>query len=190
MHRLIPPTASARGLLIVPLALVALVLAAAGCGERENATPAAGAGPAVGATRGAVAPDFALEMVDGGTLRLSELRGRAVLVDFWDTWCPPCRRALPHLQALQDEYGDRLTVVGVAFGRDGRQAVSRFLADRGLTFANVFMDERYDTARAYGGVQSLPTTFLIDPEGVIRQIWVGGQEKDVYAAAVREVIGA
>ena len=190
MHRLVPRPASVRGILILSLALATLILTAGACGRREEAAPAGGGGSAVGASRGSVAPDFALDLVGGGSLRLSELRGRAVIVDFWDTWCPPCRRALPHLQELHDEYGDRLTVVGVAFGRDGRPAVTRFLADRGLTFPNVFMDERYETARAYGGVQSLPTTFLIDPEGVIRQIWVGGHEKDVYEQAVRGVLGA
>lgn len=169
--------------------MIILALACAGCGgDQQQAQPTGGA--SAGAVKGAVAPDFALRKVGGGTLRLSDLRGKAVIVDFWDTWCPPCRRALPHLQELQDQYGDRLTVVGVAFGRDGEPAVARFLAERNLTFPSVLMDEQYETARAYGGLQSIPTTFLLDPDGVIREIWVGGYGKADYEAALKLVLGA
>lgn len=174
---------------VAPLLLIILALTAAGCGKDEQ-PPSAAAGAARGAVKGAVAPDFVLQKVGGGTLRLSDLRGRAVIVDFWDTWCPPCRRALPHLQELQDEYGDRLTVVGVAFGRDGEQAVAKFLAERNITFASVLMDQKYETARAYGGLQSIPTTFLLDAEGVIREVWVGGYAKADYEAALKLALGA
>ena len=167
--------------------LIVLLTAAAGCGGGddaggETATPVA--------AKGAPAPDFTLERIDGGSLQLSDLRGRAVIVDFWDTWCPPCRRALPHLQELHDEYGDRLTVVGVAFGRDGRDAVAEFLAKNNLTFPCVLMDEDYATAQQWGGLQSIPTTFLIDADGVVREKWVGGYAKADYQAAVERVLGA
>lgn len=174
---------------ISPMLLIILALTVGGCGgDRPQDQPTGGA--STGAVKGAVAPDFALRMVGGGTLRLSDLRGKAVIVDFWDTWCPPCRRALPHLQELQDEYGERLAVVGVAFGRDGEPAVAKFLAERNLTFASVMMDEQYETARAYGGLQSIPTTFLLDGDGVIREIWVGGYGKADYEAALKLVLGA
>ena len=174
---------------VAPMLLIILALAAAGCAKDEQPQPAAAAA-STGAVKGAVAPDFVLQKVGGGTLRLSDLRGRAVIIDFWDTWCPPCRRALPHLQELQDEYGDRLTVVGVAFGRDGEPAVAKFLAERNLTFENVLMDEEYQTAKAYGGLQSIPTTFLLDADGVIREIWVGGYAKTEYEAALKLALGA
>ena len=168
--------------------LLALLVLAAGCSGDGGA--AGDSSASVGSTPGAHAPDFELELVGGGKLRLADLRGRAVIVDFWDTWCPPCRKALPHLQELHDEYADRLTVVGIAFGRDGRDAVSAFLAKNNLSFPCVFIDDDYATARAYGGVQGLPTTFLIDPDGVIRKVWVGGYGKQVYEAALREIFEA
>lgn len=170
-------------------ALVFLVVLA-GCGGHADQQSNSTGGKPVGATKGAQAPDFKLETVGGGSVQLADLRGQAVIVDFWDTWCPPCRRALPHLQELQDQYAGKLTVVGVAFGRDGQDAVAKFLAERNMTFTCALMDADFTTAAAYGGVQSIPTTFLIDPEGVIREIWVGGYEKADYEAAIRLVLGA
>lgn len=172
-------------------ALIVILLAAvAGCGSRDQGGAAAGGTAAAVAAKGAPAPDFTLEKVGGGTIHLADLRGRAVIVDFWDTWCPPCRRALPHLQELDNEFGDRLDVVGVAFGRDGKDAVAKFLTAHNLTFPCALMDPDYATARAYGGLQSIPTTFLIDPEGVVRDIWVGGYDKATYEVAVKQVLGA
>jgi len=168
--------------------LLILFVGAAGCGSRDGGTTAAAGAAGAVAAKGAPAPDFTLQKVGGGTIHLADLRGHAVIVDFWDTWCPPCRKALPDLQALDDEFGDRLTVVGVAFGRDGKDAVAKFLADRNLTFPCALMDPDYATARAYGGLQSIPTTFLIDPEGVVRDIWVGGYDKAVYETAVKQVL--
>ncbi len=168
--------------------LVILLVAGAGCGSRDKGGSAAGGAATTVAAKGAPAPDFTLAKVGGGTVHLADLRGRAVIVDFWDTWCPPCRKALPHLQELDDEYGDRLAVVGVAFGRDGKDAVAKFLADHNLTFSCALMDPDYATAKAYGGLQSIPTTFLIDPDGVVRDIWVGGYDKATYEAAVKQVL--
>ncbi|MFN2370933.1 MAG: TlpA family protein disulfide reductase [Candidatus Krumholzibacteriia bacterium] len=180
MNILLPAHLRAGALLVI------LLVTAAGCGDGGRG---ADAGTGTVAAKGGPAPDFTLPRVDGGTLRLADLQGQAVILDFWDTWCPPCRRAMPHLQELHDQYAGQLTVVGVAFGRDGKGSVTKFLAERNLTFPNVLMDEQYETARAYGGLQSIPTTFLIDAEGVIREVWVGGFEKADYEAALRPVLG-
>lgn len=179
--------------LLVLLTVLLTVLAGCGSGDQTDEAAAAAAvdsGQTVGGKRGDRAPDFDLERIDGGRLRLSDLRGKAVLVDFWDTWCPPCRRALPHLQELSVEYADDLAVVGVAMGRNGRAAVAKYVRDAGLTFPTVMVDERFATTQAYGGVQYLPTTFLIDAEGVVREVWTGYNPKSAYESAIRQVIGA
>ncbi len=134
---------------------------------------------------GQVAPSFSLERVGGDQLDLADLRGDVVLLDFWDTWCPPCRKALPHLQEISTEYTDGFTVVGVALGQEGAAKVDAFVSSRGFTFpfvrGNVAVFQKF-------GVQSLPTTLLIDKDGVIRKRWVGGYPKAEYEKAVMELI--
>ncbi len=159
--------------------LICLLLLIAGCGES----------PDVGSSVGNLAPEFDLERIDGGQMKLSDLRGQVVLIDFWDTWCPPCREAMPHLQALSVEYENELEVVGVAIGRDGKAAVAKFVQDRGLTFPVVLIDEQYQTAQDFGGIQSIPTTILVDGKGVIRHVWVGGQSKHAYEQVIKQVLG-
>lgn len=180
----------------VSVLLLLVILALAGCdsgdGNAESTTKVVAEGAATGGKVGAVAPDFDLERIDGGRLRLADLRGKVVIVDFWDTWCPPCRAAMPHLQQLSVEHADDLVVVGVAIGRNGKQAVADFVKAQGLTFPVVLIDEKFATAEAFDGVSSLPTTFLIDAEGVVRERWVGFNpaEAAAYETAVRKVIGA
>ena len=178
-------------ILILALALIA------GCGsDTENDTEAetygqvsATAAVAVGSTPGAMAPDFTLKNLAGGNLTLSDLRGKAVIVDFWDTWCPPCRKALPHLEELSQTYGDDLVVVGVAFGREGEAKVNAYIQAHNLTFEMVLFEETSTILTDFGGIQSIPTTFLIDANGVIVEKWVGGLDKATYEKAVVATIG-
>jgi peroxiredoxin len=178
-------------------AMLILVLGAcslAGCGNNDdNATAGnevqAGTAPAKFG-KGSPAPDFTLQRLDGGDLQLSSLRGKAVILDFWDTWCPPCRKAMPHLQELSEQYADDLVVVGVALGREGEAKVRKFTQDYGLTFEMVMLGKNRQLISDYGGIQSIPTTFLIDEDGIIQDIWVGGFGKAVYEKAVQTVIGS
>lgn len=158
--------------------------------ESSNQGSAGQSGLVVGARQGNLAPDFNLKRIDGGTLELSSLKGKAVLIDFWDTWCPPCRKAMPHLQEISETYAGDLVVVGVAMGRDGEAKVQSYVRDNGLTFEFVLADApQYTVMRDFGGVQSIPTTFLVDREGVIRNIWTGAMPKAEYEKAVKQVLG-
>ena len=138
----------------------------------------------VGSTPGATAPDFTLKNLAGGNLTISDLRGKAVIIDFWDTWCPPCRRALPHLEELSNEYADNLVVVGVAFGREGEAKVQAYIKENNLTFEMVLFEETSTILQDFGGIQSIPTTFLVDANGVIVEKWVGGLDKETYEKAI------
>ena len=175
--------------------LLALVLVTGCSGDQEQASAgdtAAHSGQAViGANVGNLAPDFSLQDLAGGRISLSEHKGKVVLIDFWDTWCPPCRRALPRLQELSDAYAGDLVVIGVAMGRDGEAKVRSYVESNQLTFPFALADApQYSVLRDYGGVQSLPTTFLVDREGIIRQVWTGEKPKAVYEKAVRLAMGA
>lgn len=163
-----------------------------GCGrdssDNKPEVSVPGVPSGTGARVGGEVPDFLLKRIDGGTLQLSSLRGKAVLLDFWDTWCPPCRVAMPHLQEISTAYPEDLVVVGVAFGRQGEGAVGKFLRDNGLTFENVLADQK--VVLDFGGLQSIPTTFLVDRNGTIVEKWVGGQSKATYENAVKAVLAS
>ena len=175
------------------LAAALALLAVSGCGSdtdgdaqvaQTRAAPTHTPG-----TKGSPAPDFSLKRLDGGELQLSSLRGKAVIIDFWDTWCPPCRASMPHFQALSQEYADDLVVVGVALGREGEAKVRKFTEDYGLTFEMVMFNNDPELIRGFGGIQSIPTTFLLDGEGVIREVWVGGHGKAEYERGIKGVLG-
>ena len=178
----------------ISLSLVFLfsLLLLAGCGgeKAEEAAPvAAAAGLVIGAEVGNLAPEFNLENIAGGNLTLSSLKGKVVIIDFWDTWCPPCREALPSLEAVSKSYADDLVVVGVAFNREGIEKVRKYVADNNLTFPMVVADKDYKVAKDFGGVQSIPTTFVIDRKGVIVEVWVGGHSQAEYEAGVKKALG-
>ena len=175
--------------------LLLLMLVLAGCGGADDSDqPATGATADAAATpavfgKGSPAPEFRLEKVDGGQLAYADLRGKVVLIDFWDTWCPPCRAALPHLQELSEQYAGRAEVVGIALGRDGKAKVAAFIQQQGLTFPMVLADSEYEIVKAFGGVSSIPTSFLINADGVIVEKWIGGQSKAEYERGIRAALG-
>jgi len=158
-------------------------------GSDNTASQAQAAAPAA-AGKGSPAPDFTLKKIDGGELQLSSLRGKAVIVDFWDTWCPPCRKAMPHLQELSVTYSDDLVIVGVALGREGEAKVRSFVQNHGITFEMVMFNNDQKLIDSFGGIQSIPTTFLIDADGIIREKWVGGYDKAEYERAIKLVLGS
>ena len=123
---------------------------------------------------GFLAPDFELVSLEGELVSLSELRGKAVLVNFWATWCPPCRSEMPAMQQVFDEYGTEKFVI-LAVNRthqDRSQDVETFVLERELTFP-ILLDNTGDVSNQYQ-VRSLPTSYFIDPDGIIREVVIGG----------------
>ena len=135
----------------------------------------------------AMAPDFELEMLDGERLRLSDLRGRPVVINFWASWCSPCRREIPALIRAQRESADSgLVVIGVNI-EEPRSAAQAFVDDFGVDFA-IPMDFDGSVFRAYGegGLVGPPRTFFVDSEGLIRLIYAGQAPDDLIARDVAE----
>jgi thiol-disulfide isomerase/thioredoxin len=117
------------------------------------------------------APDFLLETLDGGTLRLSDLQGKAVLVNFWATWCQPCRSELPHLVAAYNRYRQEgLEIVAVNLQED-EDTIAGFVEEFGMQFP-VVIDRSGDVADKFR-VIGVPTSFFIDRSGVVRTIYTG-----------------
>lgn len=152
----------------------------------------ADAGEAPGATiapqAGFAAPDFTLPSLDGKTYTLSELKGNAVLVNLWATWCPPCRAEMPAIQKIYAEYKDRgLVVLAVNMTyQDDKAAVAPFAREYGLTFP-ILLDEGNLVGAAYQ-LRSLPSTYFINRAGVIKEIVIGGPMAEALLRARVEQI--
>lgn len=172
-------------------ALVTLVVLALGA-----AWTVASASPAMEVTGGIIpspregflAPDFAVERGDGGTFLLSEARGHPVILNFWASWCPPCRAEMPALDRVQKELASvGLEVLAVNVTRQDTEVAARGLvADLGLDLPIAF-DRDGQVERSYL-VRALPTTFFIDAEGVIRTVLIGGPMRESVLRAEAEAL--
>jgi peroxiredoxin len=112
------------------------------------------------------APNFALKDLDGNTVQLSDLRGKAVVLNFWATWCPPCKEEIPWFVDLQSKYGTQgLQIVGVSMDEGGKDAVVSFAKEMGINYEVLLGNS--EVADLYGGVNALPTTFYIGRDGKV-----------------------
>lgn len=149
-------------------------------------------GPQLGAlvgvsVRPAEAPAFTLVTLDGDTIRSSALEGKVVVVNFWATWCMPCRLEMPSLQSLHERRaGDDVVVLGLATDVGGDAPVRAFLQERGITYAvgRATAEHR----RSFGGIPGIPTTFLIGRDGRIRHTVVGYFTPPAMNAAVSRLV--
>jgi thiol-disulfide isomerase/thioredoxin len=119
---------------------------------------------------GFAAPDFVLPAVVGPDITLTELRGKPVVLNFWATWCPPCRAEMPYFEAVSQNYAGRVAIIGVDQGETLEQ-VARFASSVGVTYP-LLLDEDSSVSRVYQ-VNALPTTFFIDRRGVVREVHTG-----------------
>ena len=131
------------------------------------------------------APEFALPTVDGELLALSDLRGQPVVLNFWASWCGPCRAEMPELQRLHEQLGPAGVVVLGVNQQESIQQVTSYRQELGVDFPTV-LDQRLGTSRAYA-VNSLPTTFFIDREGIIRNMFIGPMTDAVMADNLRSI---
>jgi cytochrome c biogenesis protein CcmG/thiol:disulfide interchange protein DsbE len=133
------------------------------------------------------APDFALKDSDGRTAHLSDYRGKVVVLDFWATWCGPCRIEIPWFTDFERRNQSRgFEVLGVAMDDDGWSAVKPFLKELNVNYRVVLGDDK--TADQYGGVDALPTTFLIDRDGRIASAHVGLTGRKEFEDAIEQLL--
>lgn len=115
--------------------------------------------------------EVSMRDIDGRTLSPAALRGKVVLVNFWATWCPPCRAEIPDLVALQTRYADRLQVIGVSQDEGSVEVVRRFAAEQHMNYPIVMMTPELE--KGFPGIAALPTSFVVDRSGRVVQKHVG-----------------
>jgi thiol-disulfide isomerase/thioredoxin len=142
--------------------------------------------PEVAARIGALAPDFSLDSLEGGKVSLSDFRGQPVLLNFWASWCGPCRAEMPEMQRLKEEHAaDGLVVLVVNAGED-EGAAQRFLDSLGLDF-EVGLDRDLSVTREYR-VLGLPASFFIDREGIVRELFPGRMDMALMEKKLKSIL--
>lgn len=141
------------------------------CSKKKGGT---GEKASSAASQGVVAPDFTLKDINGGAVRLSDFKGKVVLLEFWATWCPPCRATVPELVALQKEYGNRdFTVLGVSVDDQAPGLKTELLNFSRKFHINYPVLMGNDSVERKYGIWSIPRSFLIDKDGMIRDSYSG-----------------
>jgi len=160
------------------LILLSIVIAALGCKPR--------AGNRLSTGHHSSAPEFSLPDINGQKLDLASFRGRIVLLDFWATWCAPCRTEIPHFVDLQNKYGPQgLQIIGISLD-DSAKPVQKFYAEQKMNYPVAVGDDKL--AEAYGGVLGLPVAFLIDRDGRIIAKHTGETEAAIFEKEVSEAV--
>jgi thiol-disulfide isomerase/thioredoxin len=133
------------------------------------------------------APEFAVKRIDGGTVNLADARGKVVLLNFWATWCGPCRMEVPDLVELQKKYEDRLQVIGLVIDDADEDAVRKFAKRYSINYPVAMATD--EMRFQFGGVPALPTSFIIDGKGRVVQKHIGLRDPELYEMEVRALLG-
>ena len=165
-----------RPLTVLAVALT-LVLSSFSCSSNKSSKEGGGA------------PDFVLTSLDGQEVRLSQFRGKVVILDFWATWCTPCKLELPHFIELYQEYKDQgLVIIGVSLDKTGVREVASFVNEWKIPYVVVMGTGQ--VVRDYGGIRGVPTTFVIGRDGKISRKYVGYRKKEVFQEDVTRLLKA
>ena len=135
---------------------------------------------------GAVASDFTLQDLNGKSVKLSDFKGKPVLIDFWATWCPPCRASIPGLEKLHKAYGGKgLVVLAISLDQGGWDSVKSFAAESGITYTVLKGTE--DVASQYQ-VRTIPMLVIMDKEGKIVKRYIGFDSEEELEKDIRSVL--
>jgi thiol-disulfide isomerase/thioredoxin len=138
-------------------------------------------------SEGSLAPAWKLQDLDGKTVSSDDFKGKVVILDFWATWCPPCRAEIPGLIDLQKAYGKQgLMVVGVSVDQGGADVIKPFVKKFGMNYPVLVADDKVQ--QAFGGFDAIPVTLVIDRQGRIVKRHLGLTEKDEFEAEIKPLL--
>ncbi len=163
-------------------AIVAVMLSAGIRAARNNRIA-----PAEGKLMGGLAPNFELPTLEGKNLKLSDLRGKAVLLNFWATYCGPCKIEMPWFVELQNEYGPQgFQIIGVSVDDASVEDIAKFARELGVNYPILIGKD--SVAESYGGVSVLPTTFFLDRDGKVIAREFGLQSRSVFVDHIKQAM--
>jgi thiol-disulfide isomerase/thioredoxin len=133
--------------------------------------------------------NFTLTCLTGEVKTLADYQGSILIVDIWDTWCPPCKKEIPDFIELYSEYGHKgVEILGVAVGREGEQVVRTFISEHGINYENALVTDEF--IKGVGDVQGIPTTFVIDQKGKLVRRYVGFTPKSDFEQDIRTLLSS
>lgn len=133
------------------------------------------------------APNFTLQTLNGETFELFENRDKPLLLNFWASWCPPCKAEMPHMQSVYEKYSDQVEIVAVNLTNqdNGVEAVKSFQEEYGLTFP-IPLDQKGEVGRLYS-ILTIPTSYFINTDGTIYQKYIGPMNEETILSIVEEM---
>jgi peroxiredoxin len=174
---------SSRTLRAVWSSLLAVSVLAAGCSSSSKRVATSGE-----SSNRKAAANFSLADANGVQVSLADYKGKVVLLNFWATWCGPCKIEIPWFMEFNKTYKDRgFAVLGVSLDEDGWKSVKPYLAEKKIDYTVVVGNDA--VSKSYGDVDSLPTTFIIDRDGGIAFVHMGLVGKDTYQKEIRSLLG-
>lgn len=177
-------TKKSKFLLIVLVFIMALALIIPGIGHKHSDAPPVKQGENM------KAPNFLLENFDGGKIALDNFKGKVVLINFWATWCPPCRHELPDIARLREELKDRgFEVIGVileAKSPQVMQKVNQLRNQFGMKYPLAWGTNKI--VQDYGNISAIPQSFIVDTKGNIVKVFVGARDYDTFKSVVIELL--
>ena len=133
------------------------------------------------------ASDFNLTDLDGKTVKLSDFKDKIIILDFWATHCPPCRKGIPDFIKLYNKYkSNGLVIIGISLDRGGAKGVKRFCQSKGVNYPIVIGN--YEVTKSYGGIRYIPTTFIIDKNKNIIKKFVGYTSMSVFESEIKKLL--
>jgi thiol-disulfide isomerase/thioredoxin len=133
------------------------------------------------------APEFKLNTLEGKPLSLADYKGKVILLNFWASWCGPCRAEIPDLVELQNKYKDQLQIIGLVVDDEDEDAIKKFVTDFGINYPVALAGD--EVRLQYGGIPALPTSFLLDAEGRVVQKHEGLRDPVLYEVEIRSLLG-